>query len=146
MVEGAVRPIREADENVGELMRRVKRQRQGGLSHATVGHEPNPSKSEDEAQGRQGIRGEVSMREENIDDQEEHQENESQEAVKPNTLKTSKGPRRKERDEHNATHMPFRDWCRHCVRGRGKNKAHKKHVGDDDGMVKVPMILWIISS
>ena len=26
--------------------------------------------------------------------------------------------------EHNLTHLPFRSWCRHCVRGRGKELPH----------------------
>jgi hypothetical protein len=28
--------------------------------------------------------------------------------------------------EHEHTHLPFRSWCRHCVRGRGKEMPHKK--------------------
>ena len=140
MIEGAVRPIREADENVGELMRRVKRQRQGGLSHATGAPEPNERKLEDEEEERKVTTAEGIIREENNEEQHENQEKNLEEATKPKTLKTSKGPSKKERDEHNATHMPFRDWCRHCVRGRAKNKAHKNHVGDDDGLMKVPRI------
>ena len=38
------------------------------------------------------------------------------------------GPRNKltasEREEHEATHMPFRDWCTHCVMGRGRTHHH----------------------
>ena len=29
-------------------------------------------------------------------------------------------PTKEEREEHEKTHIPFRNWCRHCVRGRGK--------------------------
>ena len=32
-------------------------------------------------------------------------------------------PKAEERLEHEKTHMPFRSWCRHCVRGRGKEEA-----------------------
>ena len=28
--------------------------------------------------------------------------------------------------EHDMTHLPYRNWCKHCVRGRGKEMAHKK--------------------
>ena len=28
--------------------------------------------------------------------------------------------------EHNLTHLPYRSWCRHCVRGRGKEASHVK--------------------
>ena len=108
MVEGAVRPIREADENVGELMRRVKRQRQGGLSHATGEPEPNTRKLEDEEEGRKVTTAEGNIGEENNEEQQENQEKNLEEAAKPKTFKTSRGPSKKERDEHNATHMPFR--------------------------------------
>ena len=35
-------------------------------------------------------------------------------------------PSKRERLEHELTHLPYRSWCRHCVRGRGKNDAHRK--------------------
>ena len=31
------------------------------------------------------------------------------------------------------THLPFQSWCRHCVRGRGKEAAHRKQA-DDGGL------------
>ena len=34
-------------------------------------------------------------------------------------------PTREEKEEHEKTHLPYRDWCRHCVRGRGTAAAHK---------------------
>ena len=38
------------------------------------------------------------------------------------------GPRNKptarEREEHEATHMPFRDWCTRCMMGRGRTHHH----------------------
>ena len=35
-------------------------------------------------------------------------------------------PSKEEREEHEKTHLPFRNWCRHCVRGRGKEEADAK--------------------
>ena len=29
-------------------------------------------------------------------------------------------PSKEERLEHEMTHLPFRSWCRHCIRGRGE--------------------------
>ncbi len=29
-------------------------------------------------------------------------------------------PDEKTREEHQRTHLPYRNWCRHCVMGRGK--------------------------
>eukprot|EP00435_Cladocopium_sp_Y103_P016599 s3099_g4.t1 len=28
--------------------------------------------------------------------------------------------------EHNISHVPYRDWCVHCVRGRGRTLAHRR--------------------
>ena len=33
-------------------------------------------------------------------------------------------------------HIPYRDWCPHCVRGRGRNAGHRKKTGDHE----IPMI------
>jgi len=35
-------------------------------------------------------------------------------------------PSSEEVRQHNLTHMPYRNWCPHCVRGRGKEMDHKK--------------------
>ena len=59
--------------------------------------------------------------------------------------KTVHGPKRvskAERDAHNATHIPYRDWCPHCVKGRGRSTAHKKQTEEDkETDNKVPRIL-----
>ena len=34
-------------------------------------------------------------------------------------------------DEHNLTHLPYRSWCTHCVRGRGKAHPHRES-GDEE--------------
>ena len=34
-------------------------------------------------------------------------------------------PSPEEVEQHNLTHLPYRSWCRHCVRGRGKEAPHK---------------------
>ena len=33
-------------------------------------------------------------------------------------------PTQKESEEHEATHVPFRDWCTHCTMGRGRTHHH----------------------
>eukprot|EP00971_Amphidinium_carterae_P268919 5335247-Amphidinium_carterae.1 len=38
-----------------------------------------------------------------------------QEAQAPTTYKTPLLPTQRETDEHNITHLPYRDWCKHCV-------------------------------
>ena len=41
-------------------------------------------------------------------------------------------PSQREREEHEATHMPFRDWCVHCRMERGRTHHHiaKQKSGD----------------
>ncbi|MDA8582752.1 hypothetical protein N9L68_00935 [bacterium] len=33
-------------------------------------------------------------------------------------------------EAHELTHLPFRNWCRHCVAARGKELAHHKQTKD----------------
>ena len=40
-------------------------------------------------------------------------------------------PSVREVEEHNLTHLPYRNWCPHCVRGRGKDLDHRKSLDDD---------------
>eukprot|EP00971_Amphidinium_carterae_P127518 2526631-Amphidinium_carterae.1 len=48
-----------------------------------------------------------------------------QEANIPCTLKTPTVPTHAEIDKHNLTHLPYRDWCKHCVQGERK-QYHQK--------------------
>ena len=45
---------------------------------------------------------------------------------KPMKKKGPSEPSREEREEHEKVHLPFRSWCRHCVRGRGKEEACRR--------------------
>ena len=52
-------------------------------------------------------------------------------------------PTRDEIEEHNRTHCPFAPWCKHCIKGRGRNSQHRsgaKHNNEDDNKEKVPRI------
>ena len=35
-------------------------------------------------------------------------------------------PSEEEVDAHNITHIPYRNWCHHCIKGRGKEMNHQK--------------------
>ncbi len=37
-------------------------------------------------------------------------------------------PSQQEIEDHNVNHLPFRSWCKHCV--RGKSKAHPHRISD----------------
>ena len=52
----------------------------------------------------------------------------SDEELAPPDWRVRAGPRnkpiQKEREEHEATHVPSRDWCTHCMMGRRRTQAH----------------------
>ena len=48
------------------------------------------------------------------------------------TRRAPKGPTKEEREKHDATHLQSREWCDHCVRGRGRNNPHKKKQEEDE--------------
>ena len=57
-------------------------------------------------------------------EEDEEEEDEGENGIrKPKKRKDPKEPTEAERQEHEMTHIPFRSWCRHCVRGRGKEEA-----------------------
>ena len=69
--------------------------------------------------------GDVEVEEE--DDSEDEGESGKREIKKMNPpIK----PSSEEIETHNLTHLPYRNWCRHCVRGRGKEAAHKAGSGE----------------
>ena len=47
------------------------------------------------------------------------------------------------REQHEATHLPFRDWCAHCVRGAGEKTPHRRKglQADDEGDAKIPRVV-----
>eukprot|EP00971_Amphidinium_carterae_P094039 1860854-Amphidinium_carterae.1 len=83
------------------------------------------------------------------------QEQEQQEATEMRALFP---PTDEERRYHNLTHYPYRDWCQHCVRGRGRDDKHKRAVESEqegtavvqldysfltDGETQVPLLAAI---
>ena len=37
-------------------------------------------------------------------------------------------PTQQQRAQHNLTHLPFRSWCEHCVRAKGKERQSKRNT------------------
>ena len=55
------------------------------------------------------------------------------------TMLDPKLPSEAEVKQHYLTHMPFRNWCPHCVRGRGKEMDHKKRDAEAHSMPEYHM-------
>lgn len=61
--------------------------------------------------------------------QEEEQQGEIEESSETRTMKEIPNvyePTAREREEHEVTHGPYRNWCRYCVQGRGRENHHRK--------------------
>ena len=52
----------------------------------------------------------------------------SVEAQTARAVRTPEPPTDAARMAHNATHVPFRDWCPICVASRGRNSPHRRVV------------------
>ena len=59
-----------------------------------------------------------------------------EEGRKPQKMQNPLKPTEAEVEELNLTLLPYRSWCRHCVRGRGKEMPHRK-LEDEAGMPEV---------
>ena len=44
----------------------------------------------------------------------------------PRHVRDIKIPSQEEVDRRNLTHLPFRNWSPHCMRGRGKEAPHRR--------------------
>ena len=51
----------------------------------------------------------------------------------PRVAKNIYTPTAQEIDEHNATHIPARDWCPACVEGKLANPPHRRTVEEKKG-------------
>ena len=54
-----------------------------------------------------------------------------EEGQAPKQLVNTKGPTRREMEEHECTHIPYRSWCEQCVKGRGRKTPHRTRSQED---------------
>ena len=55
----------------------------------------------------------------------------------PRRMLDPKLPSQREVEEHNLTHLPYRNWCTHCVFGKGRAAPHDKRATRDDSLVEL---------
>ena len=68
-------------------------------------------------------------------------EGDEEESVVPNNIPNPRTPTKYEIEQHNLCHIPYRNWCPHCVRGKGINSPHKsKSVKPEDELNNIPRI------
>ena len=54
----------------------------------------------------------------------ESDDEDNQQAIKARATAAPKQPTQQEVQEHNLTHMPYRNWCPICVQGKGRSTSH----------------------
>ena len=57
-----------------------------------------------------------------------------------------KSPTEDEVEEHRKSHIPYRDWCPHCVQGRGLGERRGRHAGRHHDIPRVGIDYWYITS
>ena len=80
------------------------------------------------------------VEEEAKEDAEDAQPSEEFGSVKPKSLSTPYTPSRQERMEHELTHVPYRSWCPHCVRGKAIAMGHYARKSAEDDERKIPLV------
>ena len=61
----------------------------------------------------------------------------------PKIRRAPGGPTQLEREQHEAIHMPYRDWRAHCVTGAGESTPRKRKVADAEAeLEKIPRMVF----
>ena len=55
----------------------------------------------------------------------------------PRRMLDPKLPSQREVEEHNLTHLPYRNWCTHCVFGKGRAAPHYKRAKREDSLAEL---------
>jgi hypothetical protein len=104
-------------------------------------HAVRPNQS---SEGGEVCSGEVELaggsgQQNEAEEKQEQQEQEESESGKRSCRKvlSPTEPSPQERAEHELTHLPFRNWCRHCCRGRGVEMAHRKTDGAEKRLPEI---------
>ena len=64
----------------------------------------------------------------------------------PHGMRAPNEPTQAERDYHNLTHIPYAEWRRHCVRGRGKDSPHYRLEPIHDPIPNIQMDYFFVKA
>ena len=99
-------------------------------SDEELGKELNSNEKKDEKNAQPSA---AAARDSDDDEEKGGEDIEVQDAGDVRTMKKMIDPKMPSRDEvqqHELTHLPFRNWCRHCVKGRGIEAGHFRATRD----------------
>jgi len=120
-----------------------------GLSHGqeNAGEEKEETREgdlSDDMSGKSAARRDLPCRPAPADKEEKaSSDGREEEGEEGRAVPTARAPQRvsrQEREDHEKTHTPFRAWCSHCVRGRGRNTPHRTQVKDEATRPVVPRV------
>ena len=138
--DSKTRELKNGADTLQENMKTVGREEEyemppdsGGAAASGEGVRGGDNLSQRDANGEESVVIEDSREDDDIEKEEE-------EGREPKTMRMPKQVSKEERDAHEATHMPFRSWCRHCVRGRARNMQHTKEKAEVENKNKVPRV------
>ena len=54
-------------------------------------------------------------------------------------------PSKEEVESHNLTHLPYRSWCPHCVKGKAKRRHHRRRPNGSESEIPVISVdyMWM---
>ena len=55
-----------------------------------------------------------------------------EEAARPKPLRSPGNPTKAEIEDHEVTHLRYRSWCSHCVRGTAVDDQHRTQPKEED--------------
>ena len=123
-------------------------ERHGDATRAdSAGAGPAATQSDQDSPGENGDRSASEVKRRRVEERREEDDHEAegeegQEAPQngegsaeevrvPKTPPDPGKPTARERAEHMVLHYPYRSWCRHCARGRGCSRHHKRRSAED---------------
>lgn len=106
------------------------------------GEEEERDKEEDKDE--EGRMDERELQEEGEEKNKEGDE-ESEEVRRPKILRNPEEPTTKEREDHMKVYIPYRTWCRICVKGRGRDRPHRTVIRNELGISIIGIDYFFIS-
>jgi hypothetical protein len=114
-------------------------------SSLAISPKPTLSHDRDKDGGKLAVVGAKRVRVEPEEDEPEIEDHEDQICEEATDERISKSPfdpaqpTSRQIDDHDRTHLPYRNWCKWCVEAKGREDGHKRVKADDGGLPVVGM-------
>ena len=117
---------------------------EGNLNDMEAGGDEQDS-SESGGRGRVNEQEEKEMWDAAFGEEEEEEreidmEDSSKEGMRARVVRAGHAPTDREVEEHVVNHLPFRSWCRHCVKGKARSLPHRVRSAEDKKEESLPVV------